>query len=103
MVTIYAIVSFLPQGEGCSFWPNMQGEGNMVTAELIVDASTIKISDYSDLTLLDGPKLSNIWQQQPQIKHWFSKGIFLLHLFGRHIFFINTVYVDSGTDFFCTS
>ena len=63
----------------------MQGEGNMVTAELIVDASTIKISDYSDLTLLDGPKLRNIWQQQPPIKHWFSVGIFLLPLFGRHI------------------
>ena len=70
MVIIYAIFSFLPQGEGCSFWPNMQGEGNMVKAELIVDASTIKISDYSDLTLLDGQKLSNIWQQQPPIKHW---------------------------------
>ena len=69
MVTIYAIFSFLPQSEGCSFWPNMQGEGNMVTAELVVDASTIKMTDYSDLTLLDGPKLSDIWQQQPPIKH----------------------------------
>ena len=28
--------------------------------ELIIDASTIKIKVYSDSTLLDGPKLSNI-------------------------------------------
>ena len=28
--------------------------------ELIIDASTIKVTIYSDLTLLDGPKLSNI-------------------------------------------
>ena len=54
--------------------PNMEGEINMVTAhagsrertftpplpDLIIDASAIMITVQLDLTLLDGPKLSNI-------------------------------------------